>query len=180
MERKAIDLKKNHFFNDCYIVSFSDLAEDQIALVLEMRNDERVRPWLVTDHVIQRDEHEKFLSNLREDQKNCYFMVYRNDRCMGVVSLNRIDYKNRHSYLGLYANPFLDEAGKGRHLISCLKFLCFEVADLHSLRLEVIESNHRALNLYSQTGFTKEGVLKDYILKKGRWFDMIIMGIVNK
>jgi len=63
--------------------------------------------------------------------------------------------------------------------MDCLKMVAFGVAKLHTLKLEVIEDNERALKLYIRSGFKKEGELIDYVFKNGLYKNVILMGMVN-
>jgi len=58
--------------------------------------------------------------------------------------INKVDFKNSNAYIGIYTNPYL--SGMGRMLIECLKKLAFDEGKLHTLKLEVIEDNERAVN----------------------------------
>ncbi|MDW8097566.1 MAG: GNAT family N-acetyltransferase, partial [Aquificaceae bacterium] len=57
--------------------------------------------------------------------------------------------------------------------------LAFEVAKLHTLKLEVIEDNERAISFYKRMGFVEEGRLREFVFKEGRWKDVIVMGMVK-
>jgi UDP-4-amino-4,6-dideoxy-N-acetyl-beta-L-altrosamine N-acetyltransferase len=58
--------------------------------------------------------------------------------------------------------------------------LAFDTVELHSLKLEVIEENERSVDFYMKIGFKEEGLLKEFVLKDGKWLNVIIMGILNR
>ncbi len=176
---ECAELRKTTLVHDMTLIGFTELSIDEAKEVREMRNHESVRRWMNTDHLISVQEHERFLSGLSGDNKNFYYLVKQNSVYLGVISLNRYDERNRNSYLGIYANPFLHETGIGGRLMHALKHIAFSRAGLHTLKLEVIESNARAIALYRKTGFIEEGRLKEFVWKNGRWYDMVIMGMVE-
>ena len=98
---------------------------------------------------------------------------------LGTISLNKIDLKNKHAYIGIYSNPYNDIKNKGHLLIQCIKKLAFEIAGLHTLKLEVINNNQKAIDFYKKEGFNEEGRLKEFVFKDGYWLDVIVMGIIN-
>lgn len=51
--------------------------------------------------------------------------------------------------------------------------------NLHTLRLEVMENNQKAIELYNQAGFEVEGTLRDYVFRDNRWYNVIIMSQIN-
>ena len=91
-----------------------------------------------------------------------------------------MDLSNKNAYLGIYTNPYNVKRGTGYALIECLKVLAFDIANLHTLKLEVIEKNKRAISFYKKAGFSKEGILRDFVFKDGKWCDVIVMGIINR
>jgi len=115
---------------------------------------------------------------LKEESRNFYWLVKNKDEYIGVVCLSKVDFKNKNSYFGIYSNPQLKSVGS--LLIKCLEIIAFDIACLHTLKLEVIEDNEKALNFYRKSGFKKEGKLEDYVFKNGKYENVIIMGLINK
>ena len=163
-------------FKDMILINFTDMNEEEQDKVLSMRNDKRIRRWMVNDKVITREEHKAFMDALKTDTTNHYFLVKRNEY-NGVVSLNRYDSYNRRAYLGIYANPDLSGKGAGTACMQVLLYLAFEVFGLHTLKLEVISDNIRAIQLYEKFGFEREGCFKDYLHRNSSWQDMLVMGL---
>ena len=177
---KLINLKKNFDVGSTNAKSFLNISSEERKMVLEWRNHENVRKWMYSDKIISRMEHADFLSELAEDDENIYWMVGDNDgNFLGTISFNRTDFKHKHAYLGIYSNPFNDIKNKGHLLIQCVKKLAFEIAGLHTLKLEVISNNQKAINFYKKSGFSEEGRLKEFVFKDGQWYDVIIMGITD-
>jgi UDP-4-amino-4,6-dideoxy-N-acetyl-beta-L-altrosamine N-acetyltransferase len=134
---------------------------------------------MFSDHVILPQEHYDFMVKLKDDNKNFYWLVKKNEKSIGIISLNRTDFNNGNAYIGLYANPDNKVSGAGQILIGCLKKLAFNVANLHSLKLEVIDSNEHAKLFFKKSGFDEEGILKEFVIKNGKWHDVIVMGVLN-
>lgn len=171
-------LKKNITVGDQILKNFINLNDKEKKMIMNWRNTDAVRKWSFTDHLISIEEHCNFIKKLEEDNKNFYWLVKNKNEYVGVVCLSRVDFKNKNAYLGIYSNPQLKAAGS--LLIKCLKGIAFDIAQLHTLKLEVIEDNEKALNFYKKSGFKKEGKLKDYVFKNGKYENVIIMGITNK
>jgi len=133
---------------------------------------------MYTDHIISPDEHMQFLERLKTDNKN-YCWVIKGEDYLGVIALNKIDYKNKNAYFAIYANPNSKTIGIGRTLDKLAIKIAFEIFNLHSLRLEVIEDNKGVINLHRKMGFNEEGRLKGYVFKDNIWKDVIVMGKIN-
>ena len=63
---------------------------------------------MYSDEIISQEEHFNFIENLKKDNKNFYWIVYKDEEFIGVISLNDISFKNKNAYIGLYSNPFCD------------------------------------------------------------------------
>lgn len=171
-------LKKNIDFGDVILKNFINFTAEERETILTWRNYKEIRRWMYSDHVISPDEHLRFMERLKDDGKNFYWLAeHKNKGDTGVISLNRVDFNNKNAYLGIYSNPEI--SGAGNLFIDCLKHIAFNVADLHTLKAEVIETNERAINFYKKSGFSEEGRLKEFVFKDGRWQDVIVMGTVN-
>ncbi|SRR5579884_3081296 len=176
---KEIRLRRNFELDGFRLTNFIHLG-DESERVRGWRNHETVRKWMYSDHLISKKEHLQFIEGLKEDRKNFFWMVADKEGELGVISLNRVDVKNKNAYLGIYVNPDDRRSGAGERLIHLLKRLCFEIAKLHSLRLEVIDGNERALRFYRKMGFRIEGRLKEFVFKEGRWRDVILMALIDR
>ena len=164
----------------CTLINYASLNSRESEMVLRWRNMPQIQKWMYQDHLITSKEHKGFLKRLKTDRKNSVYLVKRGkDEYIGMISLNNIDSKNRHAYLGIYANPENKLPGYGSILINCIKFLAFKKMRLHTLKLEVLRVNDRAHHFYLKHGFKKEGVLKEFINKNGSWTDVVVMGITK-
>ncbi|WPM32353.1 UDP-4-amino-4,6-dideoxy-N-acetyl-beta-L-altrosamine N-acetyltransferase [Hydrogenobacter sp. T-2] len=160
--------------------NFVNLNEEEIEMVRRWRNHPEVRRWMYTDHEISKEEHLSFIETLRHDKRNFYYLVYKVDKAVGVLSLTKVDFRNCNAYFGIYANPEEKIHGAGLILEKSAISLAFDVAQLHTLKLEVIEDNERVINFHKRMGFEEEGRLKEFVFKDGRWKDVIVMGIIKK
>jgi UDP-4-amino-4,6-dideoxy-N-acetyl-beta-L-altrosamine N-acetyltransferase len=172
-------LHRNLEISGMTLLNFTNLSKEEKEMILRWRNSEEVRRWMFTDHIISLKEHLDFIDSLKNDNRNFYFLVKRVSEYLGVVYLIRVDLRNRNAYLGIYANPEKKIAGLGSILGEVLLKLTFDVAKLHTLKLEVFEDNERAIALYRKLGFVEEGRLREFIFRDGKWKDVIVMGITE-
>lgn len=173
-------LKENFKIDDIELINFVNLNEDEKNIVLGMRNHKTVRRWMYNSRIISPQEHYRFIKSLKKDSKNFYFLVKRQNKPIGVVYLTRVDFMNGNGYLGLYANPLSREKKIGTVLGSILLKLVFDIVGLHTLKLEVIEDNERAIHLYKKLGFVEEGRLREFVFRDGKWKDVIVMGMTEE
>ena len=172
---------KDFEFEKVILINFINLDENDIEIVRTWRNNDNIRKWMYSEYIIGKEEHKRFIKNLKNNKKNSYWLVI--DRSLdkiGVIYLNKFDYENRNAYLGIYTNPLSKKKGKGRLLMIALLNLSFKIINLHSLKLEVLKDNEKAIQFYRKWGFKKEGELREFIYKNNEWKNVLIMGIVNR
>ena len=170
-----------HFYwNDYEVITFYKLPIEEQLLILKWRNSEKIRKWMYDDSIIQEENHLNFVKALRDKTNQFYWLVKQKGEYLGVINLVRVDWKYKNAFLGIYVNPEMNKKGIGTILMEILKHITFNMLEFHTLKLEVVEDNIRAIKLYEKVGFSYEGRLKEFIYKNNEWKDMIIMGIINK
>jgi UDP-4-amino-4,6-dideoxy-N-acetyl-beta-L-altrosamine N-acetyltransferase len=148
--------------------------------ILRIRNSEHVRKWMYNSNIILPNEHHDFIDNLKKITNKAYYVVLENTFIVGCIYLNRIDINNQNAYLGIYANPFVKTNNKGQKLLDALFYLAFDLLKLHTLKLEVLSINDRAIKFYKKFGFKEEGVLREFVQRDNDVIDVIIMGILKR
>lgn len=172
-----VNFCQNFHLLDSELINFINLDDNHRELVRNWRNHPDIKKWMKTDHIISVDEHLGFIGRLKSDRGNFYWLVKNSGQNIGVIYLNNVDFKHKTAYLGVYANPEL--RGVGSTLMAALRELSFNLARLHSLKLEVREDNQRAVSLYQRSGFSQEGLLREVVYQDGQWYDLIIMEMIN-
>ncbi len=105
-----------------------------------------------------------------------------NDEIVGMASLTRFEGRRSHvGAVGMGVHDLYVGKGLGTRLLTSL----LEVADdwwaLRRIELTVNADNARAISLYERMGFDREGVLRDYELRGGKFIDAVSMArLANK
>ncbi|GAD19352.1 UDP-4-amino-4,6-dideoxy-N-acetyl-beta-L-altrosamine N-acetyltransferase [Helicobacter fennelliae] len=169
-------MPKNFLYDDIYALDFCLMDTRDVRSVWEMRNDALVSHWMYSQH-ISFESHIEFIQSLNHDPKRIYWLFKQGVHLLGVGSLSRIDIIHKHAYIGIYKNP-KDSLihNKGTLILQTLEKIAHQEFGLHSLHLEVLDSNARAIRFYKRNGYCKEGVLKDFIKKDNAFVDTLIYG----
>jgi UDP-4-amino-4,6-dideoxy-N-acetyl-beta-L-altrosamine N-acetyltransferase len=173
-----LNLKKNYYLEEGILINFNHLSDKERELVRKWRNHQEVRKWMYEDKIISPAEHADFIKQLAKDNRRFYWLVQnRVKENIGVIYMINADFKNRHAYLGIYSNPRKKTPGTGACLMSLLKEVATRFARFHTLKLDVLANNKRAIRFYEKSGFKREGLLQEYVFKEGKWVDVVVMGI---
>ncbi len=102
------------------------------------------------------------------------------DRLIGSAGLRHLDHKNRCSAFGIAIGEKAEwSRGYGSEATSLLLRHAFDTANLHRVWLHVHAFNERAIRCYERLGFRREGVLRDEVFRDGRYWDTLVMGILE-
>jgi RimJ/RimL family protein N-acetyltransferase len=101
---------------------------------------------------------------------------------IGIICLKSIPANlahNRCAELGVELKRDAQGQGYGPEAMRWALDWAFETANLHRVQLEAYEWNERALASYKRVGFREEGRLRQAIWRSGRWWDELILGILE-
>ncbi|MGZ4118499.1 MAG: GNAT family N-acetyltransferase, partial [Bacteroidia bacterium] len=111
IERNKIYQKGNLKF-----VNFIALSEELKIEVLNWRNDDRIRKWMFNKNKIILNDHLNFIQKLCTDNKNYYWLVYKQEQAIGVININNYEANNQSCEWGFYLNPALFMSNLGFEL----------------------------------------------------------------
>ena len=172
-------LRTDMNLGDLVFKNFTRLGKDDLKRILSWRNDDRIRQWMVSEQLISWEDHKRFIEKLKSDQNSFYYLVSVHGKPTGVIYLNRLDVRNKCGYWGIYKNQ--DETDRNAiHMVeTAFLTILFEFLGLNTIKLEVMENNHRAIRFYEQYGFVREGILRNSIIRNGVCQNMIVMGLLK-
>ncbi len=98
---------------------------------------------------------------------------------IGVESIMKIDWYNRHGELGIFiGDKRYWGLGYGTEAIILLLDYAFNILNLNKIYLRVIEYNVRAIRAYKKIGFRVVGRLRNHRFRWERYWDEFIMDIL--
>ena len=98
---------------------------------------------------------------------------------VGTISIYGIKSPVRCATLGITIAPGHQNRGYGREALLIALRLAFEEYNAHKVELEVYDYNQHAIGLYESVGFVTEGCRREVVYHMGRYFDRILMGILE-
>ena len=126
-----------------------------------------------------------FEKMLKEDSPAGYFFGIRkldDNRLLGDINLEVINnWGSRDSFVGIGIGSREDWGkGYGTDAMKIALRFAFTELNLRRVTLTVFEYNPRAIRSYEKVGFQHEGRLRGALLRDGKRWDMLYMGILFK
>jgi diamine N-acetyltransferase len=153
------------------------LKREYLEFVREVRNDPEVNKYLFTNVNISREEQARWYRRQVRDKRNRVFIALA-DEAIGYCQVKNIDRVNRSCELGFCIIPRHQGKGYGMALVKQLISYAKSKLKMHRLYLEIFADNEKAIKLYENCGFSKEGILRDKIFKDGKFRDVMVMSII--
>ncbi len=118
-----------------------------------------------------------------DPDREIYWAIAEKDggEMIGYISLNNIDLRNRKADWGgiIIADPEKRKGGRAMRASVLMLRYAFGELNLHRLTGHWLAEHRSSLFLGISLGFKKEGVLRDYVYKKDRFRDVIVMSLLK-
>ena len=102
-------------------------------------------------------------------------------RLIGLVDLDIPHWPHRNAWLGIGLGQRADWGqGYGTDAMRLILRYAFDELNLHRVTLTVFEYNERAIHTYRKLGFQDEGRQRQRLRRYGRWWDMLLMGLLRE
>ncbi|WP_082415837.1 GNAT family N-acetyltransferase [Numidum massiliense] len=114
------------------------------------------------------------------DESRVDFVIVRqmDDKAVGEVVLNDIERRNANIRIALFDHANFNK-GYGTEALRLMLDFGFGMLQLHRIELGVYDHNTRGIYVYEKLGFTKEGVLREHLFYNHRYYDLIIMSMLE-
>ena len=124
----------------------------------------------------------EYLENVNKKGEYAFSIVKKeDDTLIGSCSINEIDFPNRAGTVGILIG---DEENRGKgYGTDTLKTLLnygFNELCLHNIQLGVYSFNERAIACYKKVGFKEVGRNREVRFHNGKWYDGILMDILDR
>lgn len=144
------------------------LEEADLPMTLAWRNQDHIRRWFFTSHLIAPDEHRAWFAKYQDRDDDFVFVIEETETLMrpvGQLALSGIDWTQGCAEFGRLMIG--DPAAKGMGLATAATTLLVEEAltawGLQHVYLEVLQTNMPALAIYRSCGFYETGRRGDII-----------------
>lgn len=142
------------------IVNYTDCSIEQQREILALRNDDRVRFWMVNPELISEESHFKFVDRLKNDVNRLYFAIYKNGMLVGTYNLT--DEGNGVWERGIIAAPSTHGTGQTEQweqqiLRGLSKY------GIKAVTAKVKLDNLRSIKYHEKLGYREHGRDDDYL-----------------
>lgn len=164
--------------NNIILKNILSLPLEKQLIVRDIRNQDEVRKFMYTEHLISKEEHLRYLEKLKNDNHQIVFVVISNETPIGVVSVNGIDNLHKKTDWAFYLDKDT-RGGLGACLEYCFIDFIFNKLGMEKLNCEVIEVNEAVVKMHKKFGFIEEGFRRENIIKNNTRMGVYFLGLTK-
>lgn len=144
-------------------------------------NNPEVHKFLQTRRHLSLAFERKYLRKSLKSKSNINLAIETKDGThIGSVGLENINKDHNRATFGIFiGDKKYWNQGLGSETGRLIINYGFCKLKLHRIELGVLEYNPRAMKVYKHLGFKKEGVKREHILFKGKYYDDVHMGLLK-
>lgn len=169
-------------------IGFRPVEKRDIEDMRRLRNEPST--WLYLSDVTQisPEMQERWFEGLSKANDKAYFCIFKEEKnfpvsyesdFLGIIRMDQIDQINRSIRVGCDIVPKERGKGYGTKTFKAILEFCFDHMGMHRLWLLTLENNKVAIKLYKNVGFQEEGRARESIWRNGKWYDCIVMSILE-
>ncbi|MBP2027141.1 UDP-4-amino-4,6-dideoxy-N-acetyl-beta-L-altrosamine N-acetyltransferase [Acetoanaerobium pronyense] len=156
------------------------IKESDLRLIMEWRMKPSITENLYTDPILDIDKQKKWYKKIMNDVSVKYWIIEMESKAIGVIWLYQIDNHNKKCEWGYFiGDDSFRGKGIGRNLECNIYDFVFYKLNMNRLYCEVFNFNDRVIKIHEKFGSEVEGVFKDHIYKKGKFYDVTSMAILK-
>lgn len=97
------------------------------------------------------------------------------DRAVGCVDLFDFDPYHRRAAIGLIVDSHYRHSGYGAAIVRQLEAFAVQHLLLHQLHCTIAADNQHCINLFTHSGYTPAGTLRQWVWNGQQWGDAVIL-----
>jgi RimJ/RimL family protein N-acetyltransferase len=125
----------------------------------------------------------RWLEDLEKDKTTFAFAIraLEGDELIGTLELDGILWAHRVCGMSIAIGDRANWGrGYGTEAAGLALAFAFDELNLHRVTVTVFTYNERSIAMFEALGFQREGVFREFLQRDGRWYDMILYGLLDR
>lgn len=158
------------------------LNDDCFKLTYQWINDPMLRRYTGTRFPVTRTEHEKWFLDKSQDHYNKTFgiQIKESEKIIGIVGNSNFEPLDRTTSVFIYLGNVEDRnKGYGKEALDLITQFCFNSLNVRKIWAHIFDFNKESQSLFTRTGYSQEGLLKEHCFRDGKYSDVVVVGRIN-
>ncbi|WP_010097563.1 UDP-4-amino-4,6-dideoxy-N-acetyl-beta-L-altrosamine N-acetyltransferase [Ornithinibacillus scapharcae] len=148
------------------------MKEDDLSLILQWRNSEKIREVMYSNEEISWEEHYNWFQNMKERSDYKVYIFTFKEKPVGIVNFRHINFDHRRCEWGLYIGE--EKTPKGTGIVMGVYAIekAFHEMKMHKICSHVLVNNTASCRYHEKMGFDIEGRLVDHVRRGESYIDV--------
>ncbi len=161
------------------------LEPEDLDFLYEIENNESIWEVSHTQTPYSKWVLKQYLENAHQDiyeakQLRLVIVHTKTNNTIGLIDLFDFDAKNSRAGIGILISENYRNQGIGKETLQLISKYAFTHLNLHQLFANITTNNEASLLLFSNFGFQKIGIKKDWNKINGTFIDEVLFQLINK
>ncbi|WP_019551937.1 UDP-4-amino-4,6-dideoxy-N-acetyl-beta-L-altrosamine N-acetyltransferase [Propionispira raffinosivorans] len=163
------------------VYSMRPLAKEDLKMVLEWRNSDRIHSLMLTDHRITWEEHQNWFQRIKQYNPIRNFVFEYKKESIGYIGYTDYDVNAKKCSPGAYLGKLnVSPIDTGLYLMYMSVEYAFEQLQMSTLETVVFQNNKRALKIDEFIGYKIVADKVDYYIKNGQREKVVLLELNKK
>jgi diamine N-acetyltransferase len=160
------------------------LEPEDLDFLYEIENNESIWEVSNTQTPYSKWVLKQYLENAQQDifeakQLRLAIVLSESNEKIGLIDLFDFDAKNSRAGIGIIISENFRNQGIGKETLQLIKNYAFTHLNLHQLFANITTNNEASLQLFSNFGFQKIGLKKDWNKINGTFVDEVLFQLIK-
>jgi len=161
------------------------LEQEDLSFLFAIENDENI--WEVSGtqvpfskFILKQYLEQAHLDIYQAKQLRLVISKQDKDTPIGLIDLFDFDPQHKRAGIGIVITKKYSGQGFAKEALNILIKYCFSTLQLHQIYANILEENSKSMHLFTQLGFERIGLKKDWISHKNQFKNEISFQLINK
>ncbi len=128
------------------------------------------------------EDHSSFFQSISAKKEDFFFGIFEKytNELIGTCAVFSINWQNSTCFVGISIGEQWQGKGLGTDAMKTLIDFIFNYIAINKIKLQVFSFNTAAIRSYEKCGFSKEGILRNEIFRFGKFYDLLLFGLLRK
>lgn len=179
---KTVDFdeyRKKSIVND--EIDLREIKKEDYKILMEMNNDPKIAKYVVGNpKKVTEKEQLTWMEKIKTENNTKRYIITKNKIGIGTIIISDINFENKIANINI--KLLSSESGKGIGKKAILLSLekCFNELNVECVTAHILSYNERSIKTFEKCGFTREGTLRNRVIKNNIKYDLFSYSILKE
>ena len=161
------------------MLKFQKVKKENLEQILKWRTLPEVTRYMYSDIKYDIEDQKKWFKKLSTNKNQKAWIISYESQNIGTISLNNIDYRNKHCSWGYYIGE-QNKRGIGGIIPPYIYNFVFLEMEFNKIIAEVMDGNEKIMKMHEMHGYRFIGKYNNHIYKYDKYHDIFVYELLSE